>query len=127
MNDETKYKVSETMLKELYNLTNFDKLNANQLPDTLIYDGKLFVTVGGASSGAKGIHYVRAHEVIPIEKYKGNVEPLFQPEHFNEVHAGKRERGYHAQKLIKGKQVFVMINPVVYFEPVAVPKQIELF
>lgn len=119
------YHISRSILDVLQYQVNFDKLQKSIVPDVFIFDQKCFVPVGSMSSHEKGVIHVAAHEIIPIEKYTGDVEPLFEAEHYNLVLEGKRKRGYHARKLLKGKQVFVMIDPMIYFEPVEQGKQLE--
>ena len=124
---ENLYNVSQTLLKKLADMVDFDKLNSDLLPKTFNYDNKCFVITGSTSSQQLGYIDVIAVEVIPLENYEGTLKPLFERQHYHEVLNYKRPRGYNSRLLKDGNQLFVMIDPVVTFKPIEVPKQLELF
>ncbi len=121
------YQVSEPFLEKIAKMTNFDKLTSGKLPETFNHDNKCFIPVGSCSSGALGYISVSVHEVIPIEKYTGNVKPLPCWEHHREVEQNKRQRGYHAQLLKQGNNKYVMIDPMIDFVPIKQAEQLSIF
>lgn len=121
------YFITRPLLDKLANMINFDKLSSDKVPETFNFKNKIYVPVGSISSGALGYTSVSCHEIVPLEKYNGTVEPKYNKEHHDLVQSGKYERGYHAKLLKLGSQKFVMINPRIYFKPIKEEKQLELW
>lgn len=121
------HQITKQLLEKLASMIDFDKLSNDKLPETLKYQNKCYIPVGSNSSGEKGIISASCHEVIPLEKYDGDVEPKNSYDHYDLVLAGKRERGYHARILKSGSLRFVMINPKIVFKPLKEEKQLNLF
>ncbi|WP_281233482.1 hypothetical protein [Flavobacterium gelatinilyticum] len=119
--------ITKQRLEELSNMTDFDKLNASKVPDVFKYKNKCYVCVGSISSLGKGLISVSCHELIPLEKYEGDVKPEYSGKHYSLVMEGKRQRGYHARLLKSGSQKFVMIDPMIDFKPLKEPEQLTFF
>ncbi|MDA6068015.1 hypothetical protein NJT12_00160 [Flavobacterium sp. AC] len=119
--------ITKQRLETVSNMADFDKINANLVPDVFKYKNKSYVCVGSVSSLAKGLITVSCHEIIPLDKYEGSVKPEYSNKHYSLVLEGKRERGYNARLLKSGSQKFVMINPMIHFKPLKEEPQLNLF
>lgn len=82
-----------------------------------IFENVQFVATGGRSSGEKGIISVDAYQAIPLNEYKGTIEPMYQYDHYEAVERGERERGYVGQIVTINKQEYVLVNPKIEFKP----------
>lgn len=119
--------ITKQLLEKLSKMADFDKLGESKLPDIFKYKNKSYIIIGSLSSQAKGFISVSAHEVVPLEKYEGDVKPEYSNKHYSLVFDGKRKRGYHARLLKSGSQKFVMINPRIDFKPLTDEPQLNLF
>lgn len=76
------YYITKPLLDKLALMIDFGKLNLNQVPGTFNYQNKCFIPVASYSNKLKGFTSVTCHQLIPLESYKGDVEPKHEEEHF---------------------------------------------
>ncbi len=86
---------------------------------------KMLIT-GGWGTGAGGWDAVDAIEAIPLQLYKGSLEPIEYGKHWDEVREGKRQRCYNGMKITIGSAEYVLTGPSYHFSPVEVDIQAKL-
>ena len=104
------------------------KIGEGRNCNSVMFKGKKYVITGTLSCGAKGIHHLYAHEVVPLDLYKGKLKPMYRDEHQDLVNQRLRERGYNGQ-IIKCDQIEqVLTDPRIVFTPInETSKQLNLF
>lgn len=98
-----------------------------EITDIVFYKNRPYIILGFCSSGDKGIHWVDAYGVEPLEYYEGPLVPKERWEHSQLVLEGKRERGYPGQiaKFIGTK--YVITEEHLKFTPQETGVQLEMF
>ncbi len=79
--------------------------------------GKLVTCTGGAGSGKGDNNWASAqcYEIVPLDKYKGDLEPLKYSSHFAEIEKGNRERSYTGMLSFYKKQPYVFVGEKMEF------------
>lgn len=92
-------------------------------PVTTLFEAgkKKYVVTGG------GPDYLYAYEVIPIEFYVGELQPLTYSAHFVEVNLKMRKRGYSGMKIKHQQDWYVCLEPVKFTNAEQAFFQISLF
>lgn len=122
------YEVSEPLLKVMYEALDLNSLAKKSKSVGFIFQNKLIVFTGATSSGEKGLIEVRGHEVVPFKQYHGNPPAVTNEQHYLEVMAGKRERGYLGQIVYVEGQKMVFTGPQLNFKKrETIEKQLQFF
>lgn len=76
------------------------------------------VAVTGAAGSGDAMNYAAVYcmEVVQLDKYKGELEPLAYGPHFIEVDKGNRERCYNGMTALFKKTPYVFIGKKMTFE-----------
>lgn len=82
---------------------------------------KTYVPTGGCSD------YREAYEVIPLELYEGDLQPLCYSAHFVEVNTNLRQRSYTGMKIKYRNQSLVCLEEVRFVKAEKEVKQASLF
>jgi len=83
----------------------------------ILFNGNEYIITSTCSNNLNGYVWVTAHRVVPIEKYKGKLEPLSYDESLNDRLNGNRPIGYEAMKISDGSRTLVLIGPLITFYP----------
>jgi hypothetical protein len=95
---------------------------------TVRFDNKLFVIAAAAGTGTgRGWSYLEGYEVVPVDRYTGDLVPLDYSKHFQEVTEGNRERSYNGLKITADGISVVCLGPSKTFLPLESGQQIKLF
>ncbi|WP_197429402.1 hypothetical protein [Flavobacterium rakeshii] len=124
--------VTRELLDKLCNANACEQITQDKVRTIIRHNSKDYVITGSMSSGKKGNIAAYAHECIIRTKYTGELKPLCSVDHYLEVQAGFRERGYDGRLVYhKGKQ-YVLFGEQTTFKPIKehsnkIQKQPSLF
>lgn len=121
-------KITYELLEEIYGLTSCSVLPEKKCRGLRALNGKLMIFTGSISSYNDGIITVWGYEVITLENYQGDIEPMYYNEHHSGVNKGNRERGYPGMKFEYRGNVFVILSPEYSFLPLNIKaEQLTIF
>lgn len=101
--------------------------DSGTIKDIVFYKNNPYIITGFASSGEKGLLWVDAFSIEPLEFYDGPLIPMNRWEHQDLVDQGKRERGYPGQIATFDSVKYVITEEHIKFTPVESGVQLEMF
>lgn len=128
-NDNSLSFVSESLFIKLADGVSCQTIcEQGRVKDVFFIDGKMWVMTSSVGSG-KGTGYteVSGYQIVYLEHYSGNLNPLDYAAHSMEVSVGNRARGYGYMKVKFGKKEIVFLPVKRCFKPTSTGSQLSLF
>lgn len=128
MIDMNKIEVDRPVLESMLNKSSLMLFSeTGKIKEIVFYKGKPYVTMGSMSSGKEGLLQVDAYGIEPLAQYKGSLIPAERKQHYEEVWAGKRERGYSGHIATLDGLKYVITEEKIIFTPTENGVQLQLF
>lgn len=119
--------VGNHTFKQMDDLVSCDRIsNSKDVSGTIFHLNTEYVITGSLSSGLYGVSCYWGNQVIDLNFYDGQLKPLKYAQHWLEVSAGLRARGYSGMLVTYKGRKLVMLNEVEFKCHYQV-KQLELF